>query len=435
MHTTLNKTIRLVTNVPGPLSTALQKRREAGLPRGLKSALPVYIQKAEGAVITDIDGNQFLDFAGGIGCQNTGHRAPEVTAAIREQADKVLHTCFMVTPYEGYVQVAEQLNRRTPGKFPKKTFLVSTGAEAVENAIKVARHFTKRQAVISFEDSFHGRTQLALSLTGKTKPYKEGFGPFAPEIYRIPYADAQELESAFTRQIEASAVAAVIFEPVLGEGGFVIPPAEWFKSVTDICRKHGILVIADEIQTGYCRTGPLFACERFGIEPDIIVTAKSIAGGLPLASVTGRAEIMDSPGPGGLGGTFGGNPVACAAALAVFDLIDKREISKHAERIGAQFSAITADWPERFPLIGDIRRAGAMCAIELVRGRATGAPADAETRRVIEACHRRGLLIISAGTYGNVVRILVPLVATEAQIEEGLAVLAEALAEVQGGAS
>jgi 4-aminobutyrate aminotransferase/(S)-3-amino-2-methylpropionate transaminase len=440
--------IHLATAIPGPRSAELQKRREASVPQGVSSVLPVFIRRASGATIEDVDANQLLDFTGGIGCQNAGHLPPEALAAIREQAEQFLHTCFMVTPYEGYVRLAEELNARTPGTFAKKTFFVNSGAEAVENAIKVARHFTHRQAVIAFEDGFHGRTQLAMSLTGKSKPYKAGFGPFAPEIYRIPFGYcyrcphnlmypsceiecARRLESTFKRYIEAEAVAAVIFEPVLGEGGFVAPPPEWFQVVASICRQHGILLIADEIQTGFCRTGPLFACQNFGIEPDIIVTAKSIAAGLPLAAVTGRAEIMDSPGPGGLGGTFGGNPVACAAALEIFKAVDTLHLSDRSRHIGDLFESITHDWPGRFPLIGDVRGLGAMRAFELVKDRYTKEPAGEETRAVLAACHRRGLVIISAGTFGNVIRMLVPLVATDGQIEEGLHVLEQALTEVQ----
>jgi 4-aminobutyrate aminotransferase/(S)-3-amino-2-methylpropionate transaminase len=443
------ETIHLVTAIPGPRSAELQKRREASVPRGVASVLPVFVRRASGATVEDIDGNQLLDFTGGIGCQNAGHVLPEAVAAIRDQIDRFIHTCFMVTPYEGYVRLAEEMNARAPGTFPKKTFFVTSGAEAVENAIKVARHFTRRQAVIAFEDGFHGRTQLALSLTGKSKPYKAGFGPFAPEVYRMPYGYcyrcphnltypgcdiecARRLESTFKRYIEAESVAAVIFEPVLGEGGFVAPPPEWFEVVTSICRKYGILVIADEIQTGFCRTGPLFACQHFGVEPDIIVTAKSIAAGLPLAAVTGRSEIMDSPGPGGLGGTFGGNPVACAAALEILKAVDALDLSEQSRHIGDLFESITHDWPDRFSFIGEIRGLGAMRAIELVKDRYTKEPASEQTRAVLEACHRRGLIIISAGTFGNVIRMLVPLVATDGQIEEGLRVLELALAEVQG---
>jgi 4-aminobutyrate aminotransferase / (S)-3-amino-2-methylpropionate transaminase / 5-aminovalerate transaminase len=337
--------------------------------------------------------------------------------------------------------------RARAGDLPEEDVLCEHGAEAVENAVKIARSYTRRQAVIAFEDAFHGRTQLALSLTGKTHPYKAGFGPFAPEIYRAPFAYcyrcayhltypqcgiecATRLESVFQRYIESEAVAAVIFEPVLGEGGFVNPPAEWFRAIAEICRRHGVLMIADEVQTGFCRTGPVFACERFGIEPDLMVTAKSIAGGLPLAAVTGRAEVMDAPEPGGLGGTFGGNPLSCAAALATVRTIESLNLSARAEEIGRIFERVTREWPKRFPLIGDIRGIGAMRAIELVKDRATKEPAQAEVKQALAACHRRGLLIISAGTLGNVIRILVPLVATGAQVEEGLRILEDSLAMV-----
>ncbi len=445
MHIATESSIRLVTEVPGPRSVELQKLREELLPRGVGSVLPVFVQRASGATLEDVDGNRFLDFTGGIGCQNAGHVVPEVVAAVQNQAEQFLHTCFMVTPYEGYLKLAEQMNARAPGSFAKKTFFVNSGAEAVENAVKIARSYTKRQAVIAFDDAFHGRTQLAMSLTGKSHPYKSGFGPFAPEIYRMPYAYcyrcpynlkhpecnvecARQLEMTFRRKVEASAVAAIIFEPVLGEGGFVAPPPDWFPVIVDICRKNGILVIADEIQTGFCRTGPLFACERFGIEPDLIVSGKSMAGGLPLAAVTGRAEIMDSPGPGGLGGTYGGNPVACAAALETLEAVDRFDLPRRAEHIGRLFQSITASWPERYRIIGDIRGVGAMRAIELVKDRTTKEAATAETKAILTACHQKGLLIISAGTFGNVVRMLAPLVISDQQVEEGMRILEEAIA-------
>ena len=361
-------TIHLATKIPGPLSTELQKRREASVPRGVASVLPIFVRRANGVTVEDVDGNRFLDFTGGIGCQNAGHCQPEVVAAIQEQSEQLIHSCFMVTPYEGYVQLAEKLNMLAPGDFRKKTFFVNSGAEAVENAVKIARHYTGRQAVIAFEDSFHGRTWLAMGLTGKSKPYKTGFGPSAPDIYRMPFANcyrcayhltypackvecAHTIESIFRRHIEAEAVAALIFEPVLGEGGFIAPPSEWFEVIARKCRENGILLIADEIQTGFCRTGPLFACERFGVEPDLILSAKSIAGGLPLAAITGRADIMDSPGPGGLGGTFGGNPLACAAALETLRAVDSLQsvrpfrTDRAALRIGHSrlASAISSD--------------------------------------------------------------------------------------------
>ena len=447
MAVTTESSIRLVTAIPGPRSVEWARRREAAVARGVSITVPVFIKHAEGATVEDIDGNRFLDFTAGIGCHNAGHRPPAVVEAIYDQADRFLHTCFMVTPYEGYVRLAELLNERAPGRFPKKTILVNSGAEAIENAVKIARSHTRRAGIIAFEDAFHGRTLLTLSLTGRTHPYKSGFGPFAPEVYRMPYPYcyrcsyhltypgcgvecARQLETVFRRQVESGAVAAVLFEPVLGEGGFVVPPAEALRTIAEICRRHGVLTIADEVQTGFCRTGPLFACERLGLEPDLIVAAKSLAGGLPIGAVTGRAEIMDAPGPGGLGGTFGGNPVSCAAGVALFQTLDALDLSRRAEEIGRIFQKTTRDWPQRFPLIGDIRGVGAMRAIELVRDRSTREPAAEETKRVLQACHRRGLLIISAGTFGNVIRMLVPLVATGSQMEEGLRVLGDALAEV-----
>ncbi len=312
-------TIQLKTQIPGPKSKALSERRSQAVPRGLSHATPIYVAKTEGAILEDVDGNRYIDFAGGIGCLNTGHRAPGVLTAIERQLDKFLHTCVQVTPYESYIRLAERLNQITPGNFPKKTLFVNSGAEAVENAVKIARAATGRPGIIAFEDAFHGRTMMALSLTSKTHPYKAGFQPFPGEVYRIPYAYcyrcsyslkypscelycARHLEDTFKRVVAQEGVAAVIAEPVLGEGGFVAPPLDYFRTLIDICHKHGVLFIADEVQTGFGRTGALFACERYGIEPDIIITAKSIGGGLPLAAITGRAEIMDAPGPGGLGG-------------------------------------------------------------------------------------------------------------------------------------
>jgi len=380
--------IKLKTAIPGPRSQALLARRAESVPRALSIVLPVFVEKTEGAIIEDVDGNRLLDFAGGIGCLNSGHRPPEVLKKIQDQTEKYLHTCFMVTPYEGYLEVAEWLNAHAPGNFLKKTLLVNSGAEAVENAIKVARSYTGRPAIISFEDAFHGRTQLAMSLTSKIHPYKDGFGPFSPEIHRMPYAYcyrcaynltyptcgiecAKKLESLFLRYVDDKSVAAVIFEPILGEGGFVDPPPEWFPTIVDICRKRGILIIADEVQTGFCRTGPVFASSKFQFEPDILVTAKSLSGGLPLGAITGRAEIMDAPGPGCLGGTFGGNPLACASAIGVMQMVDEQHLTDRAEQQGRAFERITRNWKDRFPLIGDLRGVGAMRAIELVKDRKT----------------------------------------------------------------
>ena len=418
-------------------------RRESVIPRGLHHATPVFAAKAEGAIIEDVDGNRFLDFAGGIGCLNVGHRAPGVMAAIRAQLEKHLHLCFMVTPYESYIVLAEKLNALAPGRFPKKTLIVNTGAEAVENAVKIARAYTQRPAVICFEDAFHGRTLLTMSLTSKTHPYKAGFGPFASEIYRIPYAYpyrggsrataenfAGNLEDAFKRIVAPESVAAVIAEPVLGEGGFVVPPRDCFRLVHDICRTHGIVFIADEVQSGIGRTGKWFASEHFGIEPDLITTAKSLGGGLPIAAVTGRAEIMDAPVAGGLGSTFAGNPLSCVAALAVIETIEKEGLLDRSLVLGKMFEERARAWQKKWPLVGDVRGLGGMCAVELIRDPKTLQPADTEAKEVTRYCWQHGVLTILAGTYNNVVRILVPLVIRDEQFEEGLCVIEAALASI-----
>src|SRR6266851_5284293 len=440
-------TIQLRTSIPGQKSRALSKRREAAVPRGLSHATPVYVARAQDAWLEDVDGNRFLDFAGGIGCINTGHRNEVVISAIQSQLAAFLHTCSQVTPYESYVRLSERLNQITPGKFPKKTLLLNTGAEAIENAIKIARAHTGRSGVIAFEDAFHGRTMMALALTSKTHPYKAGFGPFPGDVYRIPYAYcyrcsysleypscdvycARHLEDTFRRVVASEDVAAVIAEPVLGEGGFVAPPPEFFRIVMDICHEHGILFIADEVQSGFGRTGKMFACEHYGIEPDILVTAKSLGGGLPLAAVTGRAEIMDAPGVGGLGGTFAGNPLSCAAANAILDVFERGDLLARADSVGEQFQKRAQEWKTRFDIIGDVRGLGAMRAIELVKSRDTREPAPDETKRVSQYCYEHGLITITAGTYGNVIRLLVPLVITDDQMDEGLEVLEDALASV-----
>ena len=440
-------TIQLRTPIPGPKSQEWMKRRQAAVARGVSHATSIFAARAEGATLEDVDGNRFLDFAGGIGVVNVGHRAPSVVDAIRKQLDAFVHTCFSVAPYGKYVELAEKLNSLVPGKFPKKTILVNSGAEAIENAVKIARCYTHRPAIICFEDAFHGRTMLTMSLTSKTHPYKAGFEPFATDIYRIPYAYcyrcsyslqypscgvfcAHHLQDTFKRVVAAEAVAAVVVEPVLGEGGFVAPPAEFFTVIQEICRRNKILFIADEVQTGFGRTGAMFASERYGITPDILVSAKSIADGLPLAAVTGRAEIMDAPGLGGLGGTYGGNPLACAAALAVIETTEGENLSARAERIGARFDARAREWQKRWPLIGDVRGLGAMRALELVRPGTTREPAKEETERVLQYCLEHGLILVSAGSYGNVIRLLMPLVITDDQFDEGLQVLEGALMHV-----
>jgi 4-aminobutyrate aminotransferase/(S)-3-amino-2-methylpropionate transaminase len=458
-------TIQLHTAIPGPRSIAWMERRTAAVPRAAYNITPVFVARAEGAVIEDVDGNRFIDFAGGLGCLNAGHREPGVVKSLHAQVDRYLHTCFHVTPYDGYVRLAERLNALAPGDFPKKTLLVNSGAEAVENAVKIARAYTRRQAVICFEDAFHGRTLLTMSLTSKTKPYKRGFGPFPGDVYRIPYAYcfrcsyslkypacevycAHHLEDTFQRVVAPDAVAALIVEPVLGEGGFVTPPPEFFTILQEICRRHGILFVADEVQTGFGRTGAFFACQRLGVIPDLMVMAKSLGGGLPLAAVTGRAEIMDAAEPGGLGGTFGGNPLSCEAALAVIDALQPASepggidgdgssargssLLDRANVLGDRFAAQARAWQTRWPIIGDVRGIGAMRAIEFVRSPETREPAAEETRQIVQACYQRGLIVLSAGTYDNVLRLLVPLVISDEQFEEGLAVLESAIASVCG---
>jgi 4-aminobutyrate aminotransferase / (S)-3-amino-2-methylpropionate transaminase / 5-aminovalerate transaminase len=437
------KSIQIRTEIPGPRSRALMGRRQAAIPRGPYSAVPIFMTSAEGATMEDVDGNRYLDFAGGIGCLNVGHHAPRVTAAIKEQLEKHLHLCFAVTPYESYVALAEKLNSLTPGKFAKKTILVNSGAEAVENSIKIARAYTKRPAVICFEDAFHGRTLMTMTLTSKTHPYKAGFEPFASDVYRIPYAYpyrgekgatgesfAHCLEDAFKRAVAPESVAAVIAEPVLGEGGFVVPPRDYFALLQKICRKHGILFIADEVQSGFARTGKWFASEHFGIEPDLVTMAKSLGGGMPIAAVTGRAEIMDAPGVGGLGGTFCGHPLSCAAALAAIETIDKEGLLARSAAIGKRFEERARAWQKKSSLVGEVRGLGGMCAMELVRDPATREPADGETKEIAKFCYEHGLVLITAGTFNNVIRILTPLVISDAQFDEGLDVLEAALTSV-----
>src|SRR5580700_10239726 len=440
-------TIQLHTQIPGPKSRALAARRAQAVPRGLSHGTPIYVAKAEGAWLEDVDGNRYLDFAGGIGCANAGHRQPHVLQALQAQLDKFLHMCVQVTPYENYVTLAERMNQVTPGKFAKKTFFVNSGAEAVENAVKIARAYTKRPGIIAFEDAFHGRTMMTLALTSKTHPYKAGFAPLPGEVYRVPFAYcyrcsynlkypscdlycARHLEDTFKRVVANEEVAAVIAEPVLGEGGFIAPPPDYFQVLIDLCHRHRILFIADEVQSGFGRTGALFASERYGIEPDLIVTAKSLGGGLPLAAVTGRAEIMDAPAPGGLGGTFAGNPLSCAAALAVLDLFENTNLLARANELGERFQRRAHEWQRRWPIVGDVRGLGGMQAIELVKSQETKIPAADETKQITQYCYEHGLITITAGSFSNVIRVLVPLVVSDEQMDEGLDVLESALATV-----
>src|SRR5882757_2346707 len=440
-------TIQLRTSIPGPKSMALAERRAKAVPRGLSHGTPIYVAKAEDAWLEDVDGNRYIDFAGGIGCANAGHRQEAVVEAIRGQLDKFLHTCVQVTPYEGYIRLAERMNEVTPGKFPKKTLFVNSGAEAVENAVKIARAYTKRPAIIAFEDAFHGRTYMALALTSKTHPYKAGFDPFPSDVYRIPHAYcyrcsysktypscdvfcARHLEDTFKRVVAAESVAAVIVEPILGEGGFVIPPAGFYPALSEICRKHGILVIADEIQTGFARTGAMFASTRLGLEPDLVTMAKSLTGGLPLAAVTGRSAVMDAPGIGGLGGTFAGSPVACEAALAVLDLIEKENLCARADHLGEMFQKRAKSWQAKWDLIGEVRGMGAMQALELVRSKLTREPAREETQEISQRCYENGLITITAGSYSNIIRLLMPIVISDDQMKEAMDVMEAAIATV-----
>lgn len=441
--------IRLATEIPGPKSRALLARRAQAVPRGVPAVTPIAVAHAEGPVITDVDGNRLIDFAGGIGVVNAGHRHPAVVQAVRDQLDRFAHVCFPVSTYAPYVELAERLNRITPGDHPKRTFFVNSGAEAVENAVKVARHFTGRQAVVCFEHGFHGRTNLALALTSKAIPYKKGFGPFAPEVYRIPFpycyrceragqrgagaagrccmGDRGWLEQMFASVIDPDSVAAILMELELGEGGFVPAPKEYVTALAGFARDHGILFIADEIQTGFGRTGKLFASEHYGLVPDLIITAKSLAGGLPLAAVTGRAEVLESPQVGSLGGTYGGNPLACAAALAVIDLMETERLPARGARMGEQIRNRLCEWAARYDFIGDVRGLGSMIAMELVVDRATKEPDKARTTRLLAGALERGVILLSAGTFGNVVRILAPLTTPDAIVQEGLDAVEQAL--------
>ena len=425
----------------------LMEIRNKQVPRGISLLNPAFITRAHGAIMVDADGRELIDFAGGIGVNNVGHCHPKVVAAIKDQAEKLIHTCFHVAPYETYIELASRLNELAPGDFDKMTMLANSGAEADENAIKIARYATKRPAVIAFEHGFHGRTLMTMSMTSKVKPYKLGFGPFAPEVYRMPSAYcyrcpfglahpdckaacADYLEEFFCNHVAAEQTAAVIVEPIQGEGGFITPPDEYFAKLHAICKKYGILLIIDEIQTGMGRTGKLFAIDHWGVEPDIITTAKSLAGGMPLSAVTGRAEIMNLPHPGGLGGTFGGNPISCRAALAVLEIFLEDGLLKQAEALGVKLRRRFDAMQERFEIIGDVRGKGPMLALELVRDRVTKEPAGDEVKKLTRLCYEKGLVILSCGAHHNVVRFLMPLVITDEQLERGLAILEESLHEV-----
>ncbi len=431
------KTIELRTAIPGPRSQELLERKARAVANAKTIALPVVVSEARGATITDVDGNVFLDFTGGVGCLNVGHAHPRVVEAAQEQAARFMHTDFTVIPYEVYISLAERLLERAPFSGPAKAAFFNAGTEAVENAVKFARLSTRRPAVIAFEGAFHGRTLLSMTLTSKPHPYKAGMGPLAPEVYRAPFPQdyrgpdsataLEELKQLFVTQVAAEQVAAIVIEPVQGEGGFLPAPRPFMEALRALCDEHGIVLIVDEVQSGFARTGKLFAIEHYGIEPDLITLAKSIAGGLPLSGVLGKAEIMDAAHDGAVGGTFVGNPVAQAAALAVLDVIVDEGLCERATAIGETMRSRMLEWQERFAAIGDVRGLGAMLAIELVRDRATKEPAPDLAQRVIDAATERGLLLLKAGVYSNCIRVLCPLVIGDAELDEALAVWEEAL--------
>jgi 4-aminobutyrate aminotransferase/(S)-3-amino-2-methylpropionate transaminase len=434
----------LVTAIPGPKSAELIKRRAEAVSASLGTAFPVFIERAEGAIILDVDGNSILDLGAGIAVLNVGHSQPKVMENVKTQIDAFSHTCFMVVPYTGYVEVCEALNRLTPGTHKKKSALFNSGAEAIENAVKIARKFTKRSAVVVFEHGYHGRTNLTMAMTAKNMPYKDGFGPFAPEVYRMPMAYPYRCDACtkpcesttlsmvlhkIEKEIGTSNVAGIVIEPILGEGGFIVPCQGFLPGLAKFCNENGIVFIADEVQTGFGRTGHMFACEDEAVVPDLIVTAKGIAAGLPLAAVTGRADIMDSIHLSGLGGTYGGNPIACAAALGAIEIIEKEKLVERANKIGKIMSDALNQMAKKYSIIGDVRGRGAMQAIELVKPGSKEPNSEAQAA-IIKYCISKGVLILSAGTYANVVRLLPPLIIDEALLKDGLAVLDEAIASV-----
>jgi 4-aminobutyrate aminotransferase / (S)-3-amino-2-methylpropionate transaminase / 5-aminovalerate transaminase len=431
------RTIELRTAIPGPRSKEILERKDKVIAGPLSIFLPVVVAEGRGATLTDVDGNTFIDFTGGVGCLNVGHAHPRVVEAVQEQAARFLHTDFTIVPYETYVTLAERLLALAPFRGPAKAAFFNAGTEAIENAIKFARSHTKRPAVIAFEGGFHGRTLLAMTMTSKTHPYKAGLGPFAPEVYRLPFAQdyrgpsAAEalatLERALVTHVSAESVAAIVVEPIQGEGGFVVAPHEFLEGLRRICDDNGIVLVVDEVQTGFGRTGKLFAIEHYDVEPDLITIAKSIAAGLPLSGVLGRAEIMDAPVPGAVGGTYVGNPVAQAAALAVLDVFDDEGVLERAAAVGETIRTRMLGWQERFDEIGDVRGLGAMLAIELVHDRVSKNPAPELVSAVCDHAFRNGLLLLSAGTYSNVVRVLVPLTIADAELEEALSVWEQAL--------
>ncbi len=436
------RAIELKTEIPGPRSRAVLERKERVVADPLSIYAPIVIAEGRGATITDLDGNTFIDFTGGVGCLNVGHSHPRVVEAAQAQLERFSHTDFTIVPYEQYVELAERLTALAPVRAPVKAAFFNAGTEAIENAVKFARAYTKRPAVIAFDGAFHGRTMMSMSLTSKTHPYKAGFGPFAPEVYRAPFPQDYRgpssevalaaLEAMFATSVAAEHVAAIVVEPVQGEAGFIVAPHDFLAGVRRICDEHGIVLIVDEVQTGFGRTGRMFALEHYGIEADLMTVAKSIAAGLPLSGVLGSAAIMDAPGESAIGGTYVGNPVAQAAALAVLDVIEEDNLVERAVQLGETIRARMLAWQERFPAVGDVRGLGAMLAIELVEDRETKRPAPALASAVVEGAGKRGLLLLKAGIHGNCIRVLSPLVLTDAELEEALAVWEDALAAALG---
>ena len=442
--TNLTQERRLVTAIPGPKSTQALKRRTEATSGGLGMAIPVVIERASDAILLDIDGNQIIDLGSGIGVTNVGNAAQRVVDRVIEQVQAFTHTCFTVAPYMNYIEVCEKLNQMTPGSHKKKSLLVNSGAEAVENAVKIARHYTKRPAIVVFEHSYHGRTNLTMALTAKNMPYKEGFGPFAPEVYRVPMPysfhwvgnqatitqDAIDMVThKIDKEIGAHNVAAILIEPIQGEGGFIVPPKGFLPALAKYSMDNGIVFIADEVQTGFARTGHMFAVEEEGVVPDMVVTAKGIAGGLPLAAVTGRAEVMDSVHASGLGGTYGGNPIACAAALGAMETMEEENLVARAKHIGEILGSSLRELAKKYPVIGEVRGRGAMQAIELVEP-GTKNPNTAALNAVVKYCQSQGVLVLTAGTYSNVVRFLPPLVITDELLKDALSVLDDAFASL-----
>ena len=431
------RTIELRTAIPGPRSKAILERKDKVIAGPLSIYLPVVVAEGRGATLTDVDGNTFIDFTGGVGCLNVGHSHPKLVEAAQEQLTRFAHTDFTIVPYEVYVTLAERLIALSPFTGPAKAAFFNAGTEAVENAIKFARSYTKRPAVIVFEGAFHGRTLLSMTMTSKTHPYKAGLGPFAPEVYRVPFAQDYRgpdtrtalaaLERALVTQVAAEQVAAIVIEPVQGEGGFVVAPRDFMAGIRRICDEHGIVMVVDEVQTGYGRTGKMFAIEHYGIEPDLMTVAKSIAGGLPLSAVVGKAEIMDSPPDSAIGGTYVGNPVAQAAALAVLDVFEEENLVERAQQIGERIRERMVSWQERVEQIGDVRGLGAMLAVEFVRDRDSKEPNPELATAVVEAAAERGLLLLKSGIYSNCIRVLCPLVLTDAELDEALEVWEDAL--------